>query len=227
MNIDKEIRLFIFDLDGTFYDISDLIAYNFRQETAFLMKKLNIEKEEAEKQLKENGIYPEVRDDAKSCSEYFGRLGLDLSEWNRIRTLDFPAHLINRNNAVSQETIGIYKEKGIVTLVSNNTMENIQKVFDHLGIDKGSFEDIVSKETQGLTSADKTDAYRRIMEKHHIRPSEVLAIGDRYNIDVLPVLRLNGRGAVVSGPKGVKDLIEENGEESSGNNSYRIISEML
>lgn len=209
-------KLFIFDLDGTFYNIGDLIAFNFQQQAIFLSEKKKISLEKAKEELEEHHIYSEVKEDAKSCSEYFQSIGLDMDEWNRIRTKDFPIELIQKNHSVNQEILNKYKEKGILCLVSNNTLKNVDNILSYLKIDMNSFSCIVSKESQG-NSKNKMNAYQNLMKQFDIPAQESIAIGDRYNIDVLPLLNLKGSGVVVNGPQGVKDFIEEN-----CNSTYKI-----
>lgn len=202
-------KLYIFDLDGTFYDIGDLIAFNFLQQAEFLSEKLNISLSKAKEKLYENHIYDEVKEDAKSCSEYFQSIGLDMDDWNKIRTKDFPIELIHKDHSLNADILSKYKELGVITLVSNNTLENVNKILSYLGINPSMFSKIISKETQGVNSKNKQNAYYNLMKEFNVENKDVIAIGDRYNIDVLPCLNLKGRGVVVKGPIGVKDFIEE------------------
>lgn len=190
-------KLIIFDLDGTFYDIKDLIAYNFAQESSFLQTELQLDKAEADELLIGHHIYPEVKADARSCSEFFISLGLDTEKWNRIRSQDFPITLINRQTALSQNDLP--KDK-IIAIITNNTAENVHKILHHLNIDAGSFAAIITKEN---AVKDKQEAYAKLLKDLALSANEAVVIGDRYHTDILPMLKLQGTGVLIKNPKAV------------------------
>lgn len=190
-------KLIIFDLDGTFYDIKDLIAYNFAQESQFLQNELHLNKEEADELLVNHHIYPEVKADARSCSEFFSSLQLDMDKWNRIRSQDFPVELIDCQGALSQQD---FPNDKILTIVTNNTSENVAKILRHLHIDSTIFAAIITKED---AANNKQAAYEHLLQKFKISAADALVIGDRYHTDILPMLNLNGHGVLIKNPKAV------------------------
>lgn len=207
-------------MDGTLYDIGDLIKHNFNQETIFLMDKLNVTKDEAEKMLTDNHIYPYVAKDAKSCTEYFLSLGLNIDEWNKIRSKDMPVDNINSENSVSIDTVNEYRKYAHTVLVSNNTRSNICAILNHLNISEDCFDMIIAKDSSGIYTPDKTDNFKKAADSFNVAYKDVLSIGDRYNTDLLPILNLGGKGLWVTGPKGVKEGLEIFDGKTEGGNYH-------
>lgn len=70
-------RIIIFDMDGTLYDLDDVVSMNYDMQVKFLSMKRNMSREETVSYLAENRIFPTITKESKSATELFLQIGLD------------------------------------------------------------------------------------------------------------------------------------------------------
>lgn len=200
--------LIIFDMDGTLYDIRDLSEAGFYLGVDFLVEKHNYDKEEAIKLLNNNSIFSYFSKKAKSTTQLFASMGFDIEEWNDFRSIRFPYKLINKNNAINEEVLSSFSQICKIVLLTNNTNENVDNVLNHIGISKNTFYKIY------LNCSNKKELSKRnlmleAINDNNVEPSKVLSIGDRYNVDGLPLLELGGKAIIIDNPKGLKEILKD------------------
>ena len=197
----KRIKLIVFDLDGTFYDLNDIIASVYDCQLKFFCRERNISENEARENFTENGIFPYASSESKSCTEYFAGIGIDKTRWTAFRESNFDVTKIDRSKAVPPAVIRDFSTAYKSHLLSSNTFSSIQKVLRHLQIDMNAFADVICSDRFVSDNLfNKREAMAAIIQRSGFAPAECLSIGDRYNTDILPMLELGGSGVLVKTP---------------------------
>ena len=204
----KQIKLFIFDMDGTLYYLGDLIRSGFDTSVSFLKEYLGMTKAEAISFLNENHIYPYLSKEAKSTTQLFNTKGYDIDKWNEYRSQHFPYEDINIDNAIKEATLLSFKQIAPIVLLTNNTPTNIQKVLKQIHINQDIFEKIViNEQTDGHSS--KRYAMEKLVQEYNLETDNVLSIGDRYDVDALPMLEIGGKALIIEHPLYLKEIIND------------------
>ena len=197
----KEIKLIIFDLDGTLYNLNDVVAANYQMQLDFFMEYTKKDLNEAVLAFEENNIFPEKRKESRSATEYFARLGLPIKKWNQYREVCFNAEYINKEHAVKQSTLELFLKIAPLVLLSSNSYSNIHKILSHIDISELIFEEIICSDNCHCGEPFmKINEIRALAERREIDPKQIFSVGDRYNTDIKPLVDLGGSGEVVNGP---------------------------
>lgn len=204
-----QFELIVLDMDGTLYDISDVIGMTFDMQVDFFSKKTGYNKCKVIEMFDENGIKPCVTNETKSATEFFLKNGIDREEWSKYREDHFDVTKIRREKAVSPQLLVSISRKYPIVLLSTNSFDNILRVLNWIGINKEIFNEIICSDNINITPFNKENAIRHISEKYGIGTKNMLSVGDRYQTDIVPMLRQGGLGVVVSGPIGTIQLIND------------------
>lgn len=207
----KKYKLIIFDLDGTFYDLEDVVSANYEMQMEFLMKTAGINRQKAEKLFQCNEIYPYKSAQSKSATEYFSKIGLNLKDWKAFREEHFTVDRIQQKNAVSAGTIAEFHKIASMIILSSNSSGNIDKVLRWLHISKDLFADILCSDTFTDKNREfcKKDAMIYAAEKFQVNFEFMLSIGDRYHTDIEPLLELGGSGILVESPRCLENILQD------------------
>ena len=217
-------KLIIFDLDGTLYDLKDVHVANYALQVQFLQHQLKISNSDAVSILETNCIYPIITDNSKSATELFARLGLNMGDWKLYRESYFDASAIDKSKAISEETIKGFAQICPLVLLSSNSLQNILKTLNYLGINNKLFNTIFcSDNTPTDAPFNKKQAMQIIAKKYKVEYNDIVSIGDRYQTDVIPMLELGGHGIVVGMPIALRTVLADfiKGEVSS-NGEYTV-----
>lgn len=82
----KKYKIIVFDMDGTLYDLEDVMAMNYKTQCDFLIEKEKLSENDVGTLFASNHIYPEMRKDSRSCTEFLSgevlirRNGTDLEK---------------------------------------------------------------------------------------------------------------------------------------------------
>lgn len=204
----KNYKLIIFDMDGTLYDISDLVEDNFNIARDYLINYYDYTNSSATKLLLDNHVYPYVSSDAKSLTKLFISQGIDIKHFDNYRSYNYPYQKIDKEKAVNINDLKYFKDNFISVLVTNNTHKNVSDILNHLGINESIFDEIVCNENENKTSS-KKPLFEYVINKYNIKPNEVLSIGDRYNVDGKPINELGGDAIILSKPKSLNKVIKD------------------
>ena len=203
----KKYKLVIFDMDGTLYDLSDVIEFNYCMQLNFYSKYYKISTDNAVEIFEKNGIFPKITKASKSATEFFSKNGVDMKLWEKYRNENFDVKIINRNNAVSDETIKKFKTMFKIVLLTSNTYENVNKILKYLNIKVDNFDYIVcSNLNYPFEVFNKSVAIKFISEKSSVNLSNMVSIGDRYNSDIKPMVELGGSGVLINTPHEMEDI---------------------
>ncbi len=195
-------------MDGTLYDMHDLIEDGFRTAVRYMMKYYEFERDEAEKILNDNHIYPYVAPDARSTTQFFMSRFVDVFHWDSYRSRHFGYKLIVKEKAVRPEMLQRLSEVAPLVLLTNNTSVNVGHVLKQIGIPEETFAEILCNEKENK-SPSKKPLMEGLLKKYEVLPEEALSIGDRYDVDALPMLELGGKALIIREPKAIERFLDE------------------
>lgn len=205
----SDIQAVVFDIDGTLYDINDVIKSVYRTQVEFVQKNTGMSAEAVEILFGENFILPYRSEKARSATELFGKLGLDLENWSKYKSSHFDVDAIDASKSISQETMVAIKQKYELFAITSNTKDNAFEVLSRIGIDYKLFTEIYTSDNVMLKGPfQKKRVMELICKKYGLNPRNMLSIGDRYETDIRPMLELGGRGLLLNSPDGLMDYIE-------------------
>ncbi len=201
--------LILFDVDGTFYDLEDVVRANYDMRADFFAAEKGLTREETERIFAWEGILPYKSEKARSATEFFLRSGIDPAAWTAYCDAHTsPAH-IDREKAVSNETLRGFAALAPLVLLSSNTRKNIQDTLAWLGIDGALFDDIVCPTAYaGAGPFSKRDAVGMLLERYGVPAGAALSAGDRYESDIRPLLELGGDGVLLEKPAGLETVLQ-------------------
>lgn len=203
-------RIIIFDMDGTLYDLDDVVSMNYGMQVEFLSLKKNISKKESVSYLAENRIFPTITKESKSATEFFLQIGLDKKEWTEYREEHFDISKIKKENAVTDSVIYDFTKYGTLVLLTSNSFANTQKILDYLEIFIDNFSEVIcSDRFPYLEPFKKKRAMEYLSEKYDVSFPSILSIGDRFSTDIQPLLDLGGKGILVKKPSSLKSLLSD------------------
>jgi FMN phosphatase YigB (HAD superfamily) len=133
-------------------------------------------------------------------------LGDDMEDkYNEYRIENFYMPDINTVRAVSNVDMMRLKSKYKLFLVTGEFAGNVQKKADAIGIDLGLF-DCIRAGVIGQKK-EKIVIYDEIMKEFGLEPNQVVAIGDRYVVDIEPLIKLGGGGIHIVDTNEVTEVI--------------------
>lgn len=202
-------KIIIFDVDGTFYDLNDVVVNNYNMQLDFYSQQMNISRKDAEIVFSENTILPYRSENAHSATEFFLKSGIDSALWSNYRNTHTSTKWINRDKAVTESLISDFAEISRLVLLSSNTYENIIDTLNWIHLDLQIFDAIYCSTSEGIpVPFSKRNAVPYILHEYGIDPGDALAIGDRYDTDLKPLLDLGGDGFLVNGPSDLTDILQ-------------------
>lgn len=221
-----ETEIVIFDMDGTLYDLSDVVSMNYNMQIQFYSKCSGKRADSVVKEFEDNNIYSFVTPGAKSATEYFARKGLDMEEWQKYREEHFDVTRIVKEKAVSDAVIRLFKERYVTLILTSNSYENVKKVLEWLGISEFNFDMIIcSNFNYPYEVFCKKKAFEYISQKYGVPFFQMLSIGDRYHTDIEPLIQLGGKGIIVNRPIALElvasNLLSSDLDTNSQGGEYR------
>lgn len=203
-------KIIIFDLDGTLYDLNDVVSMNYDIQFKFLKQNTSLNNDEISNLFQSNNIYKEKRISSKSCTELFIRMGFDKNKWNKFREANFNVNHININNCVKEESIIDLKKQYSVILLSSNSINNINRILKHININSQLFNEIICSDCNALkNNFNKKDAMEYIEHKYKCETCNMLSIGDRYETDIKPCISIGGDGILIKKPTNIVKIISD------------------
>ena len=202
-------KLIIFDMDGTLYDINDVVAANYDMQVQFLMSQWGKTQQWVQDYLSANNIYPTMYDKSKSATELFLREGIDIKVWTQYREEHFNVNAIDKSKAVTQDILEQFADIAPLVLLSSNSYQSIIKVLTHLSISQSIFSIIICSDNFYGQSFTKKVAIMQISSQMSISYEDMFSIGDRYQTDVKPLEELGGKGVCISQPQDVDMVLKQ------------------
>ncbi len=203
-------RLIIFDVDGTFYDLDDIVLDNYNMQVDFFSKQKRMNKEDVRYLFEKNSILPYKSEHGRSATEFFLRNGIDAEAWKTYREKYMPFWSIQQETSVSNKLLEQFSELAKLVLLSSNTLENIKNTLNWLKIDLSLFDNIFCSTTDcGGEPFRKLTAVPFIISRYKIDVRSVLCIGDRYESDIRPLVELGGDGVLINKPGDLKEVYQD------------------
>ncbi len=191
--------LIIFDMDGTLYDLGDVMDSVYETQVTFLQDRKGWSRSMAIQFMSENDVEPRVTKNSKSATELFIRLGFGRKEWTEYRQKRFPIEKIAPEKAVSASLLERFARLGDTMLLTSNTRQVCEGILSKIGLAASPFRKIVCSDAAEVeTPFNKFQEMGKLIQGKNYE--SILSIGDRYQTDIEPVLRLGGCGCLVRGP---------------------------
>ena len=134
---------------------------------------------------------------------------LSKEAWKLYREEHFKVANINKEKAVSEKVISEFASIGKLVLLSSNSYKNIKEILNYLSIPQNLFDKIVCSDNFNSQEFNKFDAMKHIMQEYEVSSEEVLSIGDRYETDIVPMIKLGGKGVLLSSPQSLKAICND------------------
>lgn len=203
------VRLIIFDVDGTFYDLEDVVQSNYELRVDFFAAEKNITRKAAEDIFSREGILRYKSENARSATEFFLNSGIDPEAWTTYCESHFSPAPIDRKKAVPNELVKGFAELATLVLLSSSPLNCIDSTLEWLGIDRSLFADVICSSTySGEGRFSKRSAIGSILEKYGLPAEAVLSIGDRYESDIRPLLEMGGDGILIERPSSLNAVLQ-------------------
>lgn len=201
-------KLIIFDMDGTLYDLQDVVGMNYRMAVEYYSTACGLSGDEAESVFAANSILPCISVKARSATEFFSKSGLDLAAWQEFRESHFDVCQIDKHKAADAQSVRAFRLQGKLVLLTSNSLRNVQRVLERIGLSTDDFDRTVcSDHNYPYPTFNKQKAMSHLMEDFGVDPAECISIGDRFQTDIAPMLALGGAGILVRRPKALEDVL--------------------
>ena len=205
-----KIKVIIFDFDETMYTSSTIKEYYVKYIKQTLTDLTSLSEKEILTLMEKYGFMSNGKERisfGKNCEKF----GVTKEHWNNYRIDNF--FQIDYKNAVTSNN-EIYEKLSKLKklfIVSNEVKENLVYKAHMMNIDLKPFTIYAPLKKDVLTyKSNKEDCYKKIIEECQVSPDEVLVIGDRYNVDILPLENLGGHGILINNAKQIEDIFKEN-----------------
>lgn len=207
------IKVLVFDMDQTLYggeEAARYLGHGFHVEIELLAEKLGVSYEEADQRFNQTfARLSAERGEKTTRSDTIVRgLGLQQSEWNRLRAERYKPEGVIKPNRALRDAISRHANSRKFVVATNSPNPLGERVLRAIGI-RDLFNAIYAP-TDSI-SKPNTGFYARIvadlMQKDgDLSPNRFLSIGDRVEADATPAIAAGMNGAVIiSGPE---ELIE-------------------
>lgn len=216
--MDNKPWLIIFDMDGTLYDLSDVMGVVYETQVSFLQERMGWTRGKVIQFLGENDIEPQVTQKSKSATELFNRLGFGRQEWAEYRQKIFPIEKIDPSKAVKPDLLERFAKLGDIVLLTSNTTLVCERILSRIGITKNLFVKIVCSDTEGVEMP-----FNKFIEMSKLMGGgsykSMVSIGDRYQTDIVPALELGGSGCLVKSVSSLEKICHDMESRHLGNRS--------
>jgi len=190
------IKALIIDIDNTLYNNDAYLMHQYQEivkELALLKKMTFNELESCILNLKD--IFLKVNSKNASLSKILNYLEIDIEENISIRKRVIKPTLYLKYDDNIYNSILKLKEKYILVCLSNNPLKINYEVLDLLKI-KDFFNFVIGLDSFKIPKPSLIP-FKKIKESLNLNYSQILSIGDRYEIDIDPLLNLGGNGLLI------------------------------
>ncbi|MBR5096515.1 MAG: HAD hydrolase-like protein [Treponema sp.] len=205
-SVPQDLRAIIFDIDSTLYTNA---AYAFEQvdcQVRRFASERGITNDEARKMVADYRKKFARENGGKkiSLSNTLLQFGVSIEQsvqWRR--ELIEPADFLGADKKL-QETLAALSARYKLLCVTNNPILPAQKTLQALGVDN-LIEVLVGLDSCNLSKPAK-EPFVLAAQKIGLDPSQMISVGDRYDLDIAPALELGMGGVLVRGVADVYNL---------------------
>ena len=198
--------ILVFDLDGTLYprNIYHKDYYIFTLQS--IMELFSKSEDEAKEILISGGITPDSEEPQGSVSSLMKSLGMTLKSWNHYRDSKFDVSKLILPNRRLVLDLAIMAKNFQTVLLTNNTIFSTKRILSKLGfINQKPFNLIITSDF-GLELKPNSESFNYIKKTFDIQFSNMISIGDRYDVDISPLIGLGGNGILISDPSEITTI---------------------
>ncbi len=200
-NIPARTKGLIFDIDGTLYKNDAYCVEQGDCQIRAWADQLHISHEEGRRRVEEAQQQYALGHDGHRTSLATIMQGFGISieqcmEWRR--TLIDPTGWLTADPEL-HTALAALKERFSIIALTNNSFHTGHKHLAALGI-SDCFDTVLGLEQTKRGKPDPT-GFQMAADTLHLAPSEIISIGDRYDVDIVPALSLGMGGILVDGPE--------------------------
>ena len=190
-----DCKIIIFDFDETLYYAPNIRQHSINYQKSAITTLTNKTEEEAEKLMKQYGYTLENKN-AEAFGNSIQYFGISPDDWDKFKKEHLFLVPKEEIQIVPNEIFKALSKKYKLYIVSRDFFENIGVKANLYGIDLSNFDEIICPKAEDnyFTPKSKTPYYEMILKKNNCKPNNVIVIGDRYKVDILPIEEIGGSG---------------------------------
>jgi HAD superfamily hydrolase (TIGR01549 family) len=204
----SSFKAIVFDLDGTLYPRETYISAYYDFTLHALGELLHYGRKDAEEALRKENISGDPKAKQGSVSSLMVRLGVPIDFWNKYRDEKFALSRLVSYDPELEEGVRRLGSSYHLAIVTNNTLITTKNILAKLGLADADFSLIITSDSE-LSVKPISKCFIHVAERLTISPHAMLSIGDRFKVDIEPLLALGGSGILVSGPKEIPLIVEK------------------
>lgn len=206
----ENIKVIIFDFDETMYYSSNIKEYYTEYIKSTLKALTSYDDETIISTMQQYGFFAggnERISFGKNCEKF----GVTKEQWNSYRIDNFFQIDYEHAETANNDTYVKLSKTKKLYIVSNEVLENVKYKAEKMNINLDPFI-IYAPTKQNVLNyqSNKQEIYRKIIEQNNCLPSEVIVLGDRYNVDIKPLEELGGSGILIKHAKEIDEIFKEN-----------------
>lgn len=209
MEKDNNLKVIIFDFDETMY-FCETLKESYIDFIKTAITSLSNNTEEKALELMEQYGFMKRGESRISFGKNCDKFGVLKDDWDRYRVKNFFQFDYANAKIVDNNLYKKLSKSYSLYIVSNEVLENLKYKAEKLGIDLSPFKNIFApKIDEVLTySNTKKQVYEKIKQIENCHFDQMIVIGDRYSVDIEPLVELGGKGLLVKHTDEIENFIE-------------------
>jgi putative hydrolase of the HAD superfamily len=187
-----DIKLVIFDVDGTLYRSREYEEHLLGKMVETLAEMMGVDPQTAAKRLAEG------KKITRTVSGTVEMLGLDRRDfYMKLAEKVDVGRYVKADSRVAAFLRGL-RQRGVrVVLHTNSGRDLATKVLNALGVDSSSYDMLVTSDD--APPKPSIEGYMYILNCFRVEPSQSLYVGDRYEVELEPAKRVGMKTALIHG----------------------------
>ena len=204
---ENSIKVIAFDFDETFYSSDNMRELYLEYIKRTFMQLCGFSEEKTKLVMESLGYTPTSKI-APSFSHICKDFGVSEETYHTYRIKN--NFEIDYSNAeiVENKTLEKFAEKFHLYIVSNEIDKILYSKFKKIGLNENLFSGVYATPIDANKTNTKDVPYLDIIKREKIKPNELLAIGDRFKVDIEPALKIGASGILINKPRDLKFIIE-------------------
>lgn len=197
--IPKKVKIIAFDFDETMYYSNNIKEFYIKYILKTVMTLTGRSEKESMELLDKYG-FTSGGDKRIGFGKNCEKFGVTIHQWNDYRIKNFFQIDYANAKTVSNELYKELAKRYKLYIISNEVLENLHFKADKLSIDLSPFTKIYAPTTDNVLNynSNKKEVFEKIREENNCLFEEIFAIGDRYAVDIEPLVELGGNGLLIN-----------------------------